>query len=201
MFKLCGIALLWILFLRVIVAYEQSLRDALAAGLEIEGELATTSLEFKYICIEKVDAKWWLAEMTLVMTSLPSAHVFQCLFTFALIGGNLTAQSTVSHRKFDVEFKFQRRSPSSPSFSRPAARAPRRACSRAILIDNILRHSDVLVKSVVSLEFFPLLSLNFIRLFRVVITPSVTPSAEWRKRPRSNRMNFRLSSTSHWYQF
>ena len=135
------------------------------------------------------------------MTSLPSAHVFQCLFTFALIGGNLTAQSTVSHRKFDVEFKFQRRSPSSPSFSRPAARAPRRACSRAILIDNILRHSDVLVKSVVSLEFFPLLSLNFIRLFRVVITPSVTPSAEWRKRPRSNRMNFRLSSTSHWYQF
>ena len=44
------------------------------------------------ICIEKVDAKCLLAEMTLVMTSLPLTRVFQCLFTFALIGGNLTAQ-------------------------------------------------------------------------------------------------------------
>ena len=32
------------------------------------------------ICIEKVDAKCWLAEMTLVMTSLPLALVFQCLY-------------------------------------------------------------------------------------------------------------------------
>ena len=36
--------------------------------------------------------------MTLVITSLPLARVFQCLFTIALIGGNLTAQSTGSHR-------------------------------------------------------------------------------------------------------
>ena len=35
--------------------------------------------------------------MTLVMTSLPLARVFQRLFTFALIGGNLTARSTGSH--------------------------------------------------------------------------------------------------------
>ena len=46
------------------------------------------------ICIEKVEAKCGLAEMTLVMTSLPLARVFR----FALIGGNLTAQSTGSHR-------------------------------------------------------------------------------------------------------
>ena len=45
-----------------------------------------------------------LAEMTLVMMSLPLACVFQCLFTFSLvfrfvlIGGNFTAQSTGSHR-------------------------------------------------------------------------------------------------------
>ena len=38
------------------------------------------------ICIEKVNAKCWLAEMTLVMTSLLLARVFQSLFTFALIG-------------------------------------------------------------------------------------------------------------------
>ena len=43
---------------------------------------------------------------TLVMTSLPLARVFQCMFTIALIGGNLTAQSTGSHREFKVEFKF-----------------------------------------------------------------------------------------------
>ena len=32
------------------------------------------------------------------MTSLPSAHVFQCLFTNTLIGRNLTAQSMGSNR-------------------------------------------------------------------------------------------------------
>ena len=37
------------------------------------------------ICIEKVNAKCWLAEMTLVMTSLLLPHVFQSFFTFALI--------------------------------------------------------------------------------------------------------------------
>ena len=57
-----------------------------------------SSVEFKLrlwnlnIYIEKVDAKCLLAVMELVMTSLPLTCVFQCLFTFALIGGNLTAQ-------------------------------------------------------------------------------------------------------------
>ena len=51
-------------------------------------------------------------------------------FLFALIGGDLPAQSTGCHR--EVELKFQKRSCiSSPSFFRPAARAPRRACSQA----------------------------------------------------------------------
>ena len=40
------------------------------------------------IYIEKVDVKCWVAEMTLVTTSLPLAHVFQCLFTFALVSAS-----------------------------------------------------------------------------------------------------------------
>ena len=54
------------------------------------------------ICIENVDAKCWLAQMTLDMTSLPLAHIFLCsCFTFALrcfapIAGNLTAQKYIS---------------------------------------------------------------------------------------------------------
>ena len=36
------------------------------------------------ICIEKVDAICWLAEVTFVMTSLLLARVFQCLFTLCL---------------------------------------------------------------------------------------------------------------------
>ena len=59
------------------------------------------------ICIVKVDAKCWLAEMTLVM-SLPLARAFTYFsmfvyicarFFFSLIGGNLTTLSTGSHRE------------------------------------------------------------------------------------------------------
>ena len=55
------------------------------------------------ICIENVDAKCWLAEMTLVLTSLPLGTCFSMFvyirarFCFSLIGGNLTAQSTGSN--------------------------------------------------------------------------------------------------------
>ena len=57
------------------------------------------------ICIEKVDAIKLLAELTLVMTSIPLARAFTCFlmfvyirarFRFALIGGNLGALSTGS---------------------------------------------------------------------------------------------------------
>ena len=68
------------------------------------------------ICIEKVDAKCWLAEMTLVMTSLPLALVFQCLFIFALVSAwrwlteiwQLSWWETTG--ELEKEFKFQRRS-------------------------------------------------------------------------------------------
>ena len=66
------------------------------------------------ICIKKVDAKCWLAKMTLVMTSLPLAHVFPCLFTFALISAlrwlveiwQLSRWAATGELK--VEYKFQR---------------------------------------------------------------------------------------------
>ena len=52
--------------------------------------------------------------MTVVMTSLPLAHVFQCLFTFALVSASrwLAEIWQVSRRgaaeELEVEFKFQR---------------------------------------------------------------------------------------------
>ena len=86
-----------------LIACEQALRGALAAGQEKEKSLQLRLWNLN-ICIEKVDAKCWLAEMTLVMTSLPLAHVVSMFvyictrFRFGPIGWNLTAQSTGSHR-------------------------------------------------------------------------------------------------------
>ena len=75
---------------------------ALAAGREKEGELATTSLEFGYLHRKS------LCEMLIggadsndVITLGTCFSNFVCAsacFRFALIGGNLTAQSTGSHR-------------------------------------------------------------------------------------------------------
>ena len=65
------------------------------------------------ICIEKVDAKCWLAEMTQAMTSFPLARVFQWLFTFLLVSASrwLTEIWQLSQRgatgELEVEFQFQ----------------------------------------------------------------------------------------------
>ena len=96
------------------------------------------------IHIEKVDAKCWLAEMTLVMTSLPLARVFQCFLhsrSFPLRTDWRKSDSSV-----DVEpqgnWRWNSNSrdvvESSPFFSRPAARAPWRACSQTIKIQSTL---------------------------------------------------------------
>ena len=76
--------------------------------------------------------------MTFVMKHYPWHVFFSVCFRYALIGGDLTAQSTGSRGttrelevELTVEFKFQRRSCKLSSFSCPAARAPRRACSQA----------------------------------------------------------------------
>ena len=105
-------------------------------------DLATTCLEFKYLHrqIEKVAAKCWLAEMTLIMTQFPLACVFQCLFTLSLISASrwLAEIWQLSRRgatgELEVEFKSQRHSCKavrSPSFSCPFAKAPQRACLQA----------------------------------------------------------------------
>ena len=92
------------------VACEQALR---AAGGNRKESLNLRLWNLN-ICIEKVDAKCWLAEMTLVMTSLPLARVFQCLFTFALVSDPrwLAKIWQLSRRgatgELEVELKFQR---------------------------------------------------------------------------------------------
>ena len=89
------------------LACEEALRGALAAVQH--GGKRKESLQL-------VDAKCWLAEMTLVMTSLPLARVFQCLFTFALDSASRSlAEIWRLNRRgatedLEAEFKFQRRS-------------------------------------------------------------------------------------------
>ena len=61
--------------------------------------------------------------MTLVMTSLLWLVFGSLMFALRADCGNLTAQSMESHKGIGGK--------SSRSFSRPAARAPRRACSQA----------------------------------------------------------------------
>ena len=76
--------------------------------------------------------------MTLLMTSLSLSRVFSMFFyfrsrfRFTLIGRNLTAQST------EVEFNFRDVVARSPSFSRPATRAPwiDHICHRLYMIRN-----------------------------------------------------------------
>ena len=84
------------------------------------------------ICIEKVNAKCWLVEMT-VTTSLPLACVFRCLFTFAFISASpwLAEIWQLSWRgatgELELEFKFQRWWICKLSSLLP----PLRACSQA----------------------------------------------------------------------
>ena len=58
----------------------------------------------------------------------------RALFRFALIGGNLTTQSTGAAAELEVEFKFQRRTLRLSFLFRPAARASPRACSQPTFV-------------------------------------------------------------------
>ena len=86
------------------LACKQALRGALAAGREEEEALSTTSLEFEYL-LGKSRCEVMIGEDDIsTMTSLPLARVasifvyIRARFRLALIGGNLAAQSTGSHR-------------------------------------------------------------------------------------------------------
>ena len=117
------------------LACEQTLRCTLAAGQEKEGELSTTSLKIEYL---KVDAKCWLAEMTLVHDVIGGCfHVF-----FNVCLRSRSSLLRADWRKFgspvdgEPPGNWRRNSysrdvvASSPFFSRPADSAPWRACSQ-----------------------------------------------------------------------
>ena len=78
------------------VACEQGLRGALAAGREKEGELATTSLEFEYLhrksrC-EMLIAGDDISNDVITLGTCFSMFVYiRARFRFALIGENLKA--------------------------------------------------------------------------------------------------------------
>ena len=120
------------------LACEQALRGPLAVGWEKEGELATMSLEFDYlhpksqcemlIGIDDISNDVTTLGMYFSMLVYSRSH-----FCFTLIGENLTAWSKGSHGGIGDRIKNSRDiAASSPSFSRPAARAPWRACLQAI---------------------------------------------------------------------
>ena len=67
--------------------------------------------QYLSFCIENVDANCWLAEMTLVMTSLPLTRLFQCLFSFALVSASRWLAKIWQHSRRGTtgDLEFQRR--------------------------------------------------------------------------------------------
>ena len=86
-----------------LVACEQTLRGALAAVREKEEELATTSLKFEYLhrksrC-EMLIGGDDISNDVITLDNCFSMFVYiRARFRFPLIGGNLTALLTGSHR-------------------------------------------------------------------------------------------------------
>ena len=85
------------------LAFAQALRGALAAGPEKEEELSTTSLEFEYLhrksqCEMLIGGEDFSNDVITLGTCFSMFVYIRACFHFALIGGNLTAQSTGSHR-------------------------------------------------------------------------------------------------------
>ena len=118
------------------VACEQALRGALAARREKEGELATTSLEFEYLH-QKSRCEILIGGDDIsndVITPGTCFSMFLHSRSFLLLGDWRKSDSSV-----DGEPQGNRRwnsntrdvVASSPTFSRPTASTPRRACSQA----------------------------------------------------------------------
>ena len=84
-------------------------------GREKEGELENTSLEFKHLhrksrCEMLIGEDDIINDVITLGWCLSMFVYIRARFRFALIGGNLAAQSKGSRGKLEVEFKFQRRS-------------------------------------------------------------------------------------------
>ena len=67
-------------------------------GQEKEGETGTTSLEFEYRCEMLIGGDDISNDVITLSTCFLMFVYIRIRFPFALIGGNLTAQSTGSHR-------------------------------------------------------------------------------------------------------
>ena len=85
------------------LACEQALRGALVAVREKEGELATTSLEFEYLhrksrCDMLISGDDICNDVITLRTCFSMFVYIRAPFRLAQISGNLTAQSTGSHR-------------------------------------------------------------------------------------------------------
>ena len=125
----------------VLIAWGQALRGALAVGREKEGELATTSLEFEYLhrksrCEMLIGGDDISNDVITLGTCFSMFVYIRARFRFALIGEVWPLRRRGATGELEAEFKFQRCS----SFSRPAARAPRRACSQAIVFHDVVVH-------------------------------------------------------------
>ena len=122
------------------IIHLQALRGVLVAGQEKEGELATTSLEFEYLhwksrCEMLIGGDDISNYDLIILGMCFSMFVYiHTSFCFVLIGENLTAQSTGSHRGIGggIIFKFWRHSYKLSFLFPPATRVPQRACSHII---------------------------------------------------------------------
>ena len=76
------------MFIRLLLACKQALQGPLGGGVG-KGKRDCNYVSGLNICMEKVHAKCLLAEMTLVITSLPPlACVSQCLFIFVVVSAS-----------------------------------------------------------------------------------------------------------------
>ena len=86
--------------------YDRTLGTRLVAGREKEGELATTSLEFKYLH-RKSRCKMLIGRGDISNDIITLGMCLQCLFTFVPIGENLTARSMGSHKGIGGRIQIQ----------------------------------------------------------------------------------------------
>ena len=112
------------------------------ARREKEGELATTynSLEFEYLhrksrC-EMLIGRDDISNDVITLGTCFSIFVYiRVRFRFALIGGNLTAQSTGATGNWRWNSNFRSVVEGSPTFSCPAARAPGELARKLLFCD------------------------------------------------------------------
>ena len=129
-----------VLVARTRLAWEQALRGTLAVGPQKEGELATAPLEFEFLLQFPCGSP--STELSDFRQSARSGNKCECKHrlknTWKHVPRVMTSllmsspPISISHRLFRCRYSNSRDVvASSPSFSRPAARAPRRACLQA----------------------------------------------------------------------